>query len=400
MLATAMSESAQGRIPLAMPHLSGCELDYVREAIESNWVSTAGPFVERFEEAVAEAAGARRAVATVSGTAALHVALIVAGVQPDEEVVVPALSFVAPANAIRYCGAWPVFVDVHETDWQLDIEMLAGFLESDCERRGGGLFNRRTGRRIAALLPVHLLGGMFDVDALCALAADYGLPVVEDAAECLGATWRGRPIGAPLPQAGAPRLIVTSFNGNKIVTTGGGGAILCNDDSLADRALHLTTNAKRPGPGYFHDEIGFNYRLPSLAAALGLAQIERLNPHVDSKRRIAALYEGAFQHDARITQHPEPNGCRSIFWLYTVLTDRNVDTLISALDAVGIQSRSLWTPLPHLPAFDGCQVIACDVAEHLGRHGLCLPCGVGLPDEDVRRTTRSLLELLDRREVA
>jgi perosamine synthetase len=383
-------------IPLSIPTVRGKEWQYVKECLDTNWVSYVGPFVERFEKELATKAGARCAVATASGTAALHIALILAGVRLDDEVVMPGLTFVAPANAIRYCGAWPTLIDVSSTDWQLDVSQLADFLTRGCTSRDGHLFNKVTGRRIAALLPVHLLGGMCDLDAVAELATGYELPLIEDAAECLGATHKGRAIGAACAAYRGPmRLVATSFNGNKIITTGGGGAMFTDDPALAARAKHLTTTAKADKIEFFHDEVGYNYRLTNIAAALGVAQLERLDEYVDLKRGTAALYAELFRGSPATHVHPEPQQCRSTFWMYSVLLDRPARPVINSLNAKGIMSRPIWVPIHRLPAFrEGAFCVGATMAEELYTRGLSLPCSVDISGDQVREVAGSLLGLL------
>ena len=275
-------------IPNAVPHLAGNEWKYVKECLDTNWVSSAGAFVDRFEREVARYVGVPHAVATVNGTAALHVALLAAGVTAGDEVVMPAFTFVATANAVAYCGAHPVFLDSEETSWGLDPARVAEFLDGECEVTAGRVTDRRTGRVVRALLPVHLYGHPCDLDPLLALARRYPLAVVEDSAEALGARYRGRPVGAD-GLAGC-----VSFNGNKIITTGAGGMVLSRDEAMAARVRRLTTQARGDALEFIHDEIGFNYRLSNLHAALGVAQLEQLDLFVEDKRRTAAFYQQAF----------------------------------------------------------------------------------------------------------
>lgn len=367
-------------IPLAVPELRGNEWAYVKDCLDTNWVSYVGPYVERFERELAVEAAAGYAVATSSGTAALHIALLLAGVGCDDEVVMPGMTFIAPANAVRYCGAWPTFTDIRADDWQWDVQKVSEFLRDGCSMRNGRLVNRQTGRRIAALLPVHLLGGMGDVDAVAELASRYELPVVEDAAECLGASYKTRAIAAPSPAYRGPlRLVATSFNGNKIITTGGGGAIFTNDEQLCCHAKHLTTTAKGDKIEFFHDELGYNYRLTNIAAALGVAQLQQLESYVVSKRAIAARYETAFAGRPDVRTHPEPSGCRSTFWMYSITLETLSRPVVDKLNSAGIMSRPIWQPLNRQPAFHGKAFsTALPVADELYRTGLSLPCSVGL----------------------
>ena len=384
--------ASEAVIPLSIPALRGNEWKYLKECLDTNWVSYVGPFVERFEQELAAKVGAKHAVATASGTAALHICLLLAGVGHDDEVVMPAVTFVAPANAVRYCGAWPALIDISPNDWQLDVVQLERFLADGCERRGRQLINKATGRRIAALLPVHLLGGMADVDSVAELATQYELPLVEDAAECLGATYKGRPISAPCPACRGPmRLVITSFNGNKIITTSGGGAIFTDDSSLAAHAKHLTTTAKVDKIEFLHDEVGYNYRLTNIAAALGVAQLEKLDEYVEIKRGIAARYAEFFKNNPHIEVHPEPQHCRSIFWMYSLMLNRSARPVIDSLNTEGVMSRPIWIPIHKLPAFSGGAFqFNPTTAESLYRCGLSLPCSVGITEAQVDRVLHLL----------
>ena len=364
-------------IPLCVPHLEGREWDYVRDCLDSNWVSSVGPYVTRFEKVIAERLAARGAVATVNGTAALHVALLACGVMPDDEVLVPTLTFIAPANAVRYCGAWPVFIDVDPATWQIDVGLVEKFLRENCRADNGKLVSRRSGRRVAAILPVHLLGHPADMDPLVAVARSYGLKVIEDATESLGSLYKGRPVGT---QGDASCL---SFNGNKLITTGGGGMIITNDEALAERAHYLTTQAKDDPLEYFHKEIGFNYRLTNIQAALGCAQMEQIEGYIDKKRAIAARYRSALPH---LKSQPEASWARSTFWLYTILSptlDRR--ELLRRLAAQHIQTRPLWQPMHQSEAHVGAEIIGGAVAEQIHRQALSLPSSVGLTETDQAR---------------
>jgi perosamine synthetase len=380
-------------IPLTVPVLRGNEWKYVKECLDTNWVSYVGPFVERFEKELAQKTAATHCIATASGTAALHICLILAGVKPDDEVVMPAVSFVAPANAVRYCSAWPTLVDISACDWQIDVSKLAEFLEQECRVRGGHLVNKQTGRRIAALMPVHLLGGMCDLDGVAELATRYELPLIEDAAECLGATYKERSIGAPcVVYKGPLRLVATSFNGNKIITTGGGGAIFCEDPVVAARAKHLTTTAKTDKIEFFHDEVGYNYRLTNICAALGVAQLEKLDEYIAIKRGIAERYEQLFDDNEDIDVHPEPSNCRSTFWMYTVRLNQKARPIRDQLITNGIMARPLWTPLHRLPAFTGnVHAVAVSVADDLYDRAISLPCSVSLIEDEMARVAQDLV---------
>ncbi len=364
------------RIPNAVPFLGGNEWRYVKEALDTNWVSSAGPFVDRFEREMAAYVGARHAVATVNGTAALHVALLLAGVAPDDEVLLPALTFIATANAVSYCGGVPVFMDCEPRSWTMDPQKVADFLGRECDVREAGVVNRATGRTVRAVLPVDLYGHPADLDAFVELGRRYPLAVVEDAAEALGARYRGRRVGAHA------RVGCLSFNGNKIITTGGGGMVLTDDAALAARARALTTQARRPGGEWVHDEIGFNYRLTNIQAALGVAQLEQLDRFVEDKRATAHWYAARLAELPGTESHGEQPWAASSFWMSSVLLDParygDPQTVIRAAAADGVELRPLWYPLHRQPVFAGRQAYRVEVAERLHARGLSLPCSVGI----------------------
>jgi perosamine synthetase len=366
-----------GKMPLHEPTLDGQAWAYVKDALDSTFVSSVGAYVDRFEAMLAEICGVRRAVAVVNGTAALHVALKLAGARPGDEVLLQTLTFIATANAVSYCGAVPHFCDSEDRSFGLDAEKLDRHLGEIAERQGDALVNRLTGRRLAAILPMHVFGHPVDLDALGEVSARWGLPVVEDAAEALGSAYKGRPIG------GGGLLSTLSFNGNKIVTTGGGGAILTNDEALGRRAKHLTTTAKLPHRWRFdHDEIGFNYRLPNLNAALGVAQLERLPAFLEAKRRLAERYLQAFAGLPGASVVAEPEGTVSNYWLDTLRLDRPDaalrDALLEATNDAGYLTRPVWTPMHELAVYAGCPRMDLSVAEALEASLVNLPSSQGL----------------------
>jgi perosamine synthetase len=375
---------AADAIPLIVPELRGNEWQYVRECLDTNWVSSVGSYVDRFERMTAEAVDAQYAVATVNGTAALHIALLLAGVEPGDEVLVSTLTFIAPANAVRYVGAWPVFIDAEPDHMQIDPAAVARFLKEDCSWDGHILRNRRTGRRVSAILPVHVLGHPADLDPILAIADKYSLPVIEDATEGLGARYRGRPLG------GLGRMGCFSYNGNKIITTGGGGMLVTNDPDLAARARYLTTQAKDDPIEYVHNTVGYNYRLTNVLAALGCAQMEQLDTFVETKRGIAARYRRGLAGIAGLRIPEEAPWASSTHWMFTVLideTEAGLDSraLLRALAAERIQARPLWQPMHRSPAHAASVSPACPIADQLHRQALSLPCSVGLsPDAQDR----------------
>jgi perosamine synthetase len=366
----------------------------VKDCLDTNWVSSVGGYVDRFEKMTAEAAGTKYAIATASGTAALHVALILAGVEANDEVLVSTLTFIAPVNTIRYVGAYPVFIDAEPKYWQIDPASVVDFLEKECQWDGSTLRNRRTGRRVKAILPVHILGHPVDLDPILGVAARYALPVIEDATEGLGARYKGKGLGS-FGKAGC-----FSFNGNKIITTGGGGMLVTDDADWAKRARYLTTQAKDDPIEYIHNEIGYNYRLTNLLAAMGCAQMEQLQSYVDAKRRIASRYREALAAVPGILVPEEADWAFSTFWMYTVLIDEQVARissrdLLRELQARKIQTRPLWQPIHHSLAHRASCDRGCPNADRLHRRALSLPCSVGLTEqaqESVIETIKCILE--------
>ncbi|MEA2174764.1 MAG: perosamine synthetase [Blastocatellia bacterium] len=373
---------SEGVIPLAVPEIRGREWDYVKECLDTNWVSSVGPFVDRFERMLAERAATGHAVACVNGTSALHIALLVAGIKPDDEVLTSCLTFIAPANAIRYAGAQPVFIDAEPSYWQMDPQRVVDFLDRECRWQSNSLINNRTGRKVRAILPVHILGHPVDMDPILEAARKYGLMVIEDATESLGARYKERRVGS------LGDLACFSFNGNKIITTGGGGMICTGDEARAARAKYLTTQAKDDPVEYVHGEVGYNYRLTNIQAALGCAQMEQLDQFIAAKRRLAARYTEALRGVPGITPMREAVWANSIFWLYTILVDEKLygedsRALLRRLARLKIQARPLWQPLHQSKVFAGAQVCGGEVAAKLNAHALSLPCSVGLADDSM-----------------
>jgi perosamine synthetase len=381
-------------IPLIEPEIRGNEWKYVQECLETGWVSSAGPFVDRFERMVAQQCGCQRAIATVNGTSALHVALLVAGVQPDDEVLVSTLTFIAPVNAIRYVGAWPVFVDAEPDYWQMDPERVVEFLEKGCRWSNGALYNQRTGRRVTAIVPVHVLGHPVDLDPILTAAQKFGLKVIEDATEGLGATYRGRPLGS-IGDVGC-----LSFNGNKIITTGGGGMLVTSNEEWAQKAKYLTTQAKDDPIEYIHKEIGYNYRLTNIQAAIGCAQMEQLDAYVAAKQEIADRYSLALRDICGIVPMRQASWAKSTFWMYTVLVKEekvgiNSRHLLQALAAQNIQCRPLWQPIHQSPAHALSRTGDLPVSEQLSKEALSLPCSVGLSKDAQQKVIDQVCQVLD-----
>ncbi len=366
-----------GPCVLHEPRFAGNETKYLKECIDSTFVSSVGPFVDRFEGDLAKYTGAKHAVATVNGTAALHVALLLAGVEPADEVLIPTLSFVATANAVRYCGAVPHFVDSDERTLGMDPVALRAWLQASTDMHSGFTVNRLSGRRIRAVVPMHTFGHPCDLEGLLAVAADFNLVVVEDAAESLGSWYHGQHTGT------LGLLGILSFNGNKTITTGGGGAILTNDPELARRAKHLTTTAKVPHRWDFvHDEVGFNYRMPNLNAALGCSQLEQLPGFLASKRRLLGRYLEAFKGVSGARIFEEPPGSTSNYWLQSLLLGEpdieQRNAILKSTNEAGFMTRPAWTLLHRLPPYADCPRAPLPIAESLGGRIISLPSSAGL----------------------
>jgi len=378
------------RIPLCVPEIRGNEWKYVKDCLDTGWVSSVGAYVDKFEAETARYVGVQHAVATVNGTAALHISLLVAGVRQDDEVLVSALTFIAPANAVRYIGAWPVFMDAEPLSWQMDTQKVEEFLRKQCRWMDGALRNKTTNRRVKAILPVHILGHPVDLDPLMSLAEEFDLAIIEDATESLGATYKGRRIG----QIG--HLTCFSYNGNKVLTTGGGGMITTNNESWASKARYLTTQAKDDPLEYVHGEIGFNYRLTNLQAALGCAQMELLDTFVDRKRAIAATYRRALESCQGIQLQETAAWAGNTAWLFTILIREaafgiSSRELMRRLSTRGIDTRPLWQPLHQSPAHRHSQSWNVSAADVLHRDALSLPCSVGLTGSDQQRVISEIL---------
>jgi perosamine synthetase len=377
-------------IPLSAPEIRGNEWKYVKDCLDSGWVSSVGEYVNRFEGMIAQSLGAPCCVATSSGTAALHIALLVSGVQPDDEVLVSTLTFIAPVNAIRYAGAWPVLVDAEPQFWQVDPQKLSDFVKKNCRVSNGVLLNRKTGRRVKAILPVHILGHSVDMDAIVSVAREFGLTVIEDASECLGAKYRGRFAGT------LGDIACFSFNGNKIITSGGGGAIVTSNPEWAAKAKYLTTQAKDDPIEFVHGDIGYNYRLTNVQAAIGCAQIEVLDQYIAQKRMIASRYELGLQQIPGIRLMPHAPWADSTYWLYTILVDEkqfgvNSRLLIQKLQNAGIQSRPLWQPMHQSPVHRHAQATCCETADWLYASAVSLPSSVGLSQSDEEYVIESVI---------
>ena len=371
--------SVVGITPAALhePSFAGNEWLYLKECLDSTFVSSAGKFVDRLEVELAAYTGAKHAIAVVNGTAALHIALKLAGVGANDEVLVPALTFVATANAITYCSAIPHFVDSEERTLGVDAAKLREYLNASTAQHSGQCVNRNSGRVIRALVPMHTFGHPVDLDGMLAIAQDFNLVLVEDAAESLGSYYHNRHTGT------FGLLGTLSFNGNKTITTGGGGAIMTNDAGLARHARHLTTTAKLPHAwDYVHDEIGYNYRMPNLNAAVGCAQLEQLPALLAAKRELFQRYRGAFADVAGVSLMAEPQHCQSNYWLQTLLLDTrhatHRDAVLQATNAAGIQTRPAWMLMNELIPFKDYPSMELSGAQSLSQRLINIPSSSGL----------------------
>ena len=362
---------------LSGPNISGNEWKYVKECLDTGWVSSVGSYVTKFENMVAEYAGCKYGVATSNGTAALHISLMLAGVERDDYVITPNVTFIASINSIKYTGADPILIDVDPGTWQMDLDLLEDFLQNETDEKDGHIFYIKDGRTIRCIMPVHVLGNICDMDRLMDIASRHNLKVVEDATESLGSYYKGKHTG------GFGTLGCFSFNGNKIITTGGGGVIVTNDEELARKAKHLTTQAKSDPFEYVHDEIGYNYRLVNVLAAMGVAQMELLPSFVKRKKEIDAFYRKALEGvgDISFQQIEKDVDCNC--WLFTIMTEKQKEVL-KVLNDNQMQSRPFWVPMNQLRMFAGdVYYTKDDRSNHIYHRCLSIPCSTNITDAEM-----------------
>ena len=375
----AMFPNRDANIPLHEPQFNNRAETIVLECLRSTYVSSVGEYVRQFETELAAACGVKHAIAMVNGTAALEVALNVVGVEPDSEVLLPSLTFVATANAVSHLGAVPHFVDVEDQSLGIDSDALLRHLQKIGRQTVEGFFNKETGRRISAIVPVHVFGHPAAMDDLNAIANTFGLPVIEDAAEALGSQYKQKHCGS-LGHAAA-----FSFNGNKILTTGGGGAVVTNDGKIADLARHLSSTAKLVHPWEFeHDSVGYNYRMPNLNAALGISQLMDLPTRIASKRTLAAAYECAFSGQDGLTVLKEPSHAISNYWLNAIILDSAAvgcrDAVLEELHKIGFMARPIWKPMHQQLIYADAPRAKLPVTENLAGRIINLPSSPQLKD--------------------
>ena len=374
---TLRSVVGEGRVALHEPTFEGNEWLYLKECLDSTYVSSVGKFVDRFEDDLAKYTGAKYAISVVNGTAALQIALKLAGVTAGDEVLIPALTFVATANAVTYCNATPHFVDSEERTLGIDAAKLNEYLIRNTSQQSGQCINKNTGNVIRALVPMHTFGHPSDIENLLSVSQDFNIALVEDAAESLGSYYKGQHTGT------FGLLGTLSFNGNKTITTGGGGAILTNNPDLARHAKHLTTTAKLPHAWEFiHDEIGYNYRMPNINAALGCAQLEQLPGKLESKRNLFKKYRDEFAKVQGVKIFSEPKNCYSNYWLQTLLLDEkqaeNRDLVLEATNSAGLMTRPAWVLLNELTPFKDFPSADLTTSQSLSRRIINIPSSPSL----------------------
>lgn len=372
-------------IPLSLPNLAGKEWEYVKQCLDTGWISTAGSFVDRFELEFTKYLDVNGAVSVVNGTSALHISLQLLGVQNNDLVIMPNVTFVASANSISYLGADPLLIDIDKNSWQMDLDLLENFLSTDCVIDSSKtLLHKQTSRKISALMIVHVQGNICDMDRLLAICNDYNLPVLEDAAEALGSKYKGQYAGT-LGDIGC-----FSFNGNKIMSTGGGGMIVSQNSEYLKQAKHLTTTAKRDSLTYFHDEVGYNYRLVNVLAALGVAQLEQLDSFIASKTNTASYYKDNLKGFGDIGfqlvhDNVEPNE-----WLFTITT-ASMQELLDYLNTNGVMSRPFWIPMNQLPMYSNKIYINLnDVSASVHSSALSIPCSTNITENDLEKVVSTI----------
>ncbi len=371
-------------IPLSVPNLTGNEWLYIKDCLDTNWVSATGSYVDKFERLIAEYTQTKYAVAVSSGTTALHISLLLAGVEQNDLVITNNLTFVATANAIKYLKADPILMDITTDTWQMDTKLLAKFLESDCEIKDGFCLHKASNRRIKAILPVHVLGNMAIMDEIIIVSEKYNLTIVEDAAECLGSLYQQKHAG------NWGKMATLSFNGNKIITTGGGGMILTNDEALAKKAKHLTTQAKASSFDYYHDDLGYNYRLVNILAAMGVAQVEQLPLFIQRKQEIAQKYNKELILIEGVKIQQINTDVVSNCWQYVALFPDKLN-LIKYLQTQKIEIRPLWIPINQLPIFSNdLYVSEQNNSGKTSELGLMLPCSTSITNHEIEKVINSI----------
>ena len=369
-------------ILLSGPNLSGNELKYVTDCIETGWVSSVGSYVTNFEKMISNHVGSKYAVATSSGTTALHLSLIVSEITEDDYVIVPNVTFIATLNAVKYVKARPILIDINPDTWQLDLDLVRDFLENKTETINGNVFYNK--KRIKAIMPVHVLGNMCDMNDLLSISKEYNIDIIEDAAESLGSYFQNKHSGT------FGKIGCFSFNGNKIITCGGGGVIVTDDENIALKAKHLSTQAKADSFEYFHDKIGFNYRLTNVSAAIGLAQLEQLELFIKKKHFIKDFYINNLKNIGdikfqKVEENVDPN-----WWLFTI-SSKFQKKLLNSLNLKKMQSRPFWIPMNKLPMFENETYITNkDVSAQVYSTSLSIPCSTNITEQELEQVVRCI----------
>jgi aminotransferase in exopolysaccharide biosynthesis len=377
-------------IPLSVPHLNGNEWKYVKDCLDTGWISSAGAYVNQFEQMVADYVGAKYGVACMNGTVGLHISQILSGVTSEDHVIAPNITFIATLNAIKYTGATPILIDVNASDWQMDLDLLEKYLSENTFTKESeeGIFTHHliTLKRIKAIMPVHVLGNIGNIDRLVSIAEKYYLDIIEDSTESLGSLYKGKHSGT------FGKFGVFSFNGNKIISTGGGGVIVTDDEELAKKAKHLTTQAKTSQMEYIHDEIGYNYRLVNILAAIGVAQMEEFPKLLKSKKKMDSFYRSELNGVGDITFQEVGSDVSANCWLFTMKTNQ-MRGLLDFLNANGIQSRPFWMPMNQLEMFkDDIYVSEKDNSSSIYETCISIPSSAGITQAQMNEVVKKVKE--------
>ncbi len=377
-------------IPLSLPNLNGNENKYVKDCIDTGWVSTAGKYVADFENSFSKYLKKDSAVSTVNGTSALHIALNMSGVGPNDIVLMPNITFVASANAISYTGASPVLIDIDKNTWQMDLGLLEEFLNDECfKNKKGSLLHRKTKKRVGAIMIVHVQGGMVNMKKILSISKSFNIPLIEDAAEALGSKFENKDAGT-FGDFGC-----YSFNGNKIITTGGGGMLVAKSKTNLEKARHVVTTAKTDPLRYFHDQVGYNYRLVNVLAAIGLAQLEQLDGFILKKQEIAKFYKSELDGVGDITFQKSGKGVISNEWLFTISTSK-MESLLKYLNSNGVMSRPFWTPMNHLPMYKDCIYInKDDTSSKIHASSISIPCSTGISKNELKEVVKKIKDFFN-----
>ena len=378
-------------IPLSVPFVEGKEWEYVKECLDTGWISSAGAYVDSFEDKVKDFVGAKYGIACMNGTAGLHIAQILLGIGESDHVLAPNITFVATLNAIKYSGATPILIDIDANNWQMDLGLLRSFLEQETEKRiakDGNTYSfyKKTGNPIKAIMPVHVLGNIGNIDTLLEITKTFNLEIIEDSTESLGSTYKGKHTGT------YGKIGVFSFNGNKIISTGGGGVIVTNDAAIAKRAKHITTTAKTSSLDYIHDEVGYNYRLVNVLAAIGVAQMEVLPEILERKRKMDAFYRENLQGIGDIQFQEVIDDVKANCWLFTFRTNK-MRGLLKYLNENGVQSRPFWMPMNQLNMYKDVPYFSHnDISSQLYESCISIPSSAGITEEQLQKTVDTIKE--------